>query len=57
MKFIVNDNCIGCGLCEAVCPAVFELMDGHAAAKNVDTDDADAVAAMEGCPVAAIEKK
>lgn len=57
MKYMVNDSCIGCGLCEAVCPSVFELMDGHAVARDVDTDDADAVSAMDGCPVAAIEKK
>ena len=33
MKFKVNENCIGCGLCEATCPNVFELTDeGYAKA-------------------------
>lgn len=31
MHYRVNDQCIGCGLCEATCPDVFELgKDGHA---------------------------
>ena len=23
MKYVVNDGCIGCGLCEGTCPEVF----------------------------------
>ena len=25
MKFFVNENCIGCGLCVSVCPDVFHM--------------------------------
>ena len=26
-KYKVNENCIGCGACEATCPSVFKLQD------------------------------
>lgn len=32
MKAIVNEGCIGCGLCASTCPAVFTLEDGVAVA-------------------------
>lgn len=58
MKYYVNDNCIGCGACEATCPEVFELNgDGVAVAKDVDTANPAAKEAMEGCPVDAIEER
>lgn len=60
MKFKVNENCIGCGLCEATCPNVFELTDeGYAKALNeaIDSDDLSlALEALENCPVNAIEE-
>lgn len=57
MKYRVNENCIGCGLCEAVCPEVFRLNGDQAAARDVDTDAPEAVDAMQGCPVQAIEER
>ena len=27
MKYVVNDGCIGCGLCEGTCPEVFSMTD------------------------------
>lgn len=27
MKYRVNENCIGCGLCAATCPEVFSMSD------------------------------
>ena len=57
MRYVVNDSCIGCGLCEAICPEVFELLDGHAAARNVDALMQEAEDAMDGCPVQAIEHR
>ena len=31
MKYIVNEGCIGCGLCEATCPEVFSMSDAGTA--------------------------
>ena len=31
MKYYVNENCIGCGMCIGICPAVFDMsVDGVA---------------------------
>ena len=57
MKTIVNEDCIGCGMCEGVCPEVFQL-DGSGMSQVVgDTDlHVDSVQeAAEICPVNAIE--
>lgn len=60
MKIKVNkDTCIGCGACQAICPLVFEyddegLMDVKTNEVNDEVKD-DAIDAMEGCPVGAIE--
>ncbi len=60
MKYIVNDTCIGCGLCEGTCPEVFSMADGNAAVAieaDVPEDALDSAAeAMTGCPVGAIEE-
>ncbi|MFA6775923.1 MAG: ferredoxin [Sphaerochaetaceae bacterium] len=57
MKYHVNESCIGCGLCEGTCPEVFSLNnEGKAVAKDIDTDDPQAMQALEGCPVGAIEE-
>ena len=35
MKAFVNEDCIGCGLCEGICPEVFHMTDkGVAEAEN-----------------------
>lgn len=56
--FKVNENCIGCGACTAVCPDVFELNDEGLAENiigDVPAELADsAKEAMESCPVEAI---
>lgn len=60
MKYVVNENCIGCGMCAGTCPEVFEMTDdGVAKAMEGDVDiaaEASARSAMEGCPVDAIEE-
>lgn len=59
MKFHVNADCIGCGLCVSICPEVFSMTDGGtAAAALASIDGPDEVAAMDAlqtCPVGAIE--
>ncbi|MDY4575734.1 MAG: ferredoxin [Intestinibacter sp.] len=54
-----RDTCIGCGLCPAICPEVFELTDegyAHAIESEVPEDCYDeAMEAAESCPVDAIE--
>ena len=59
MKYFVNDNCIGCGLCESICPEVFSIQGDVAVAIEGDvpaTALATAAEAKEGCPVGAIEE-
>lgn len=61
MKFKVNQDCIGCGLCEATCPNVFHLTEeGFAKAIHEDVRDeelASAIEAKNNCPVSAIESE
>lgn len=58
MNAKANENCIGCGLCNSICPQVFTMTDeGVATAKNeIATDLEDSVhQAADSCPVDAIE--
>ncbi len=59
MKFFVTDDCIGCGLCNSICPEVFEMTDdGMAKALDVSVTgqvEALSLQAQEQCPVNAIE--
>lgn len=60
MKYYVNENCIGCGLCADTCPAVFS-MTGENVARAMDAPVpadalADAADAMGSCPAEAIEE-
>ena len=61
MKFKVNANCIGCGLCANTCPEVFHLNDSgvaEAVAGDVDAAvEATAQQALTDCPAGAIEKE
>lgn len=57
--FVDKDLCIGCGLCESICPKVFKMNDeGLAEAINDDLDAEQAEGAKEAeaeCPVNAIK--
>lgn len=59
MKFFVNNDCIGCGLCTSVCAEVFSMTD-EGVAKAVENDVTGSTAAcaeeaQQQCPVSAIE--
>ena len=61
MKYYVNDDCIGCGLCAGTCPDVFSMTD-EGVAVAIETEvpaefEAAAAEAKDGCPVGAIEEK
>lgn len=59
MKASVNEDCIGCGLCESTAPEVFAIGDdglAHAIEEEVPEAAEDAAQeACDGCPVTAIE--
>lgn len=61
MKYFVNEECIGCGLCNGLCSKVF-YMNQESVAEAVDQEvDADDVSsandAMNSCLVQAIEER
>ena len=60
MKYAVNENCIGCGLCVGLCPEVFAMTDEGVAAAVTDevpeTAERSAAEAAESCPVDALEE-
>lgn len=58
MQAHVNSNCIGCGLCPNICPAVFKMLDeGVAGARDeIEPECYGQVRkAAESCPTNAIE--
>ena len=61
MKYFVNEECIGCGLCNGLCPKVFYMnQEGVAEAVDQEVDAVDVPSAndaMSSCPVQAIEER
>ena len=58
--FVDQDMCIGCGLCEGICPEVFRMNESGLAEAFEDTTDENREAVMEAidsCPVTAIREE
>jgi len=50
-----RDECIGCGVCEQICPDVFELDEDAGKAKVIRSEGAEcAKEAVDSCPVGCI---
>lgn len=56
MVKIDKDACIGCGTCPAICSEVFEMNDEGKAEVKAQKDIPCVTAAIEACPVDAINK-
>ncbi len=56
MKAKINEGCTACGLCEAICPAVFVINDEAEVKSDADVDgNIEAVKeAVDSCPVGII---
>lgn len=54
--YVDKDTCIGCGVCEGLCPEVFKLNDeGKAEVIVPETEASCAQDAADSCPVQAIK--
>jgi ferredoxin len=58
-KVTIEEGCISCGLCEQICPEVFEMPDTAVVKSGVDLNKyADKIKeAAESCPVSIIKVK
>lgn len=62
-KPVVNDSCIACGTCEALCPEIFKVseIDGkmiaHVLEADYDALDAKIDECISACPVQCISKE
>jgi len=57
MKAVIEEGCIGCGLCASTCEEVFRMNDeglAEAYAQITPETEESAKEAAEGCPVAVI---
>lgn len=52
---VVLDDCIGCGVCAATCPAAFEMDGDKVKVTNPDCTDPTVKEAVEQCPVTCIK--
>jgi len=49
---IDRSKCVGCGLCQSMCPEGFEMVDGLATTKDANVECVEQAA--KSCPVGAI---
>ena len=54
---IAKEKCIGCGLCESLCPKIFEMKGDKAVVKTSNTNEKCAIESKDACPTQAIEVK
>jgi len=54
---IDRETCIGCGLCESICPEVFKMDEEFKAKVKSQKDSPCVKEAKESCPVEAIHEK
>ncbi len=56
-KVWIEEGCISCGLCESVCPEVFEMPDEAIVIEGADpaSNEDGIIEAAEGCPVEVIK--
>lgn len=52
---INKEKCVGCGSCEAICAATFEVKDGKARVKKQPSKITCEKEAADSCPVNAIK--
>ncbi len=60
MLKIDQEKCIGCGLCESLCPACFKLNTEIAKAEVIDAEEncgCDLEQTISSCPTGAISKE
>jgi len=58
MTFEVEEKkCIGCGICQSICPECFLIKDGIAKVLNSDPKNCDIKEICESCPCQAIRIK
>ena len=56
MVEINKEKCIGCAMCESICPEVFEMNDKGKAQVKEQKDIPCVKQAIDNCPVQAISK-
>ncbi len=56
-KVVIADGCISCGICESICPEVFEMPDTAKVKSGVDYNkfEAQIRQAATDCPVSIIK--
>ena len=49
-----KNKCIGCGVCEILCPEIFKIVNGKSKVKNPKSKAKCIKRALKACPVKAI---